>query len=161
MQIQEAMPRLGFGTYGRTGEEGIKAIRTALEAGYRHLDTAQTYDTEREVGVALRQSGLARDEVFLTTKISTDNYGEGRLVPSLRDSLASLGVDQVDLTLLHWPSPRGKQELASYLLPLLEAQDLGLTRFIGVSNFTIALLEEAESLAGAVASSTTRSSSIP
>jgi 2,5-diketo-D-gluconate reductase B len=142
------MPRLGFGTYGRWKADGTDAILCALETGYRHLDTAQTYDTEREVGVALRQSGLARDEVFLTTKISTDNYGQGRLLPSLEASLTNLGVQQVDLTLLHWPSPRGRQPLAEYLEPLLDAQDQGLTRFIGVSNFTIALLEQARGIAG-------------
>ena len=149
MGIQDVMPRLGFGTYGRQEAEGIAAILTALETGYRHLDTAQTYDTEGEVGTAMRQSGLKRDEIFLTTKISTDNYGEGKLLPSLEQSLATLQVEQVDLTLLHWPSPHGKQALASYLEPLLEAQQRGLTRFIGVSNFTIALIDEAESIAGA------------
>jgi 2,5-diketo-D-gluconate reductase B len=148
IMIQDFMPKLGFGTYGRWETEGIDAILCALETGYRHLDTAQTYNTEREVGTALRQSGLSRDNVFLTTKISTDNYDDGKLVPSLEASLEALGVAQVDLTLLHWPAPRGRLPLQTYLLPLLEAQDRGLTRFIGVSNFTIALLDEAERLAG-------------
>ena len=148
MNLRNVMPMLGFGTYGRWGDEGLAALQVALETGYRHLDTAQTYNTEREVGEAVRRSGLPRGEVFLTTKISTDNYAEGRLIPSLRDSLGALGVEQVDLTLLHWPSPHGRQPLESYLTPLLEAQDLGLTRFVGVSNFTIALLEEAERIAG-------------
>lgn len=148
MKIQEVMPRLGFGTYGRWKAEGIEAILCALETGYRHLDTAQTYDTETEVGTALGQSGLSRAEIFLTTKISTDNYAEGRLIPSLETSLSHLGVDQVDLTLLHWPSPNGAQPLAAYLEPLLEAQNRGLTKYIGVSNFTIALLDQARSIAG-------------
>lgn len=148
MNLQEVMPNLGFGTYGRWKDEGIAAILCALETGYRHLDTAQTYDTEREVGTALRRSGLARNEVFLTTKISTENYGEGKLIPSLEASLEALGASQVDLTLLHWPSPNGRQPLGSYLLPLLEAQDRGLTRFVGLSNFTIPLLDEAERIAG-------------
>ncbi|QYO79093.1 aldo/keto reductase [Devosia salina] len=148
MNLQEVMPRLGFGTYGRWKEEGVEAILAALEIGYRHLDTAQTYDTESQVGTALRRSGLARGEVFLTTKISTENYGEGKVVPSLEASLSNLGIDQVDLTLLHWPSPNGAQPLATYLEPLLDAQDRGLTRYIGVSNFTIALLDEARSVAG-------------
>lgn len=148
MKLQDVMPRLGFGTYGRWKRDGVDAILAALEIGYRHLDTAQTYDTEGEVGTALRKSGLARDAVFLTTKISTENYGAGRLIPSLEASLANLGIDQVDLTLLHWPSPNGAQPLAQYLEPLLDAQDRGLTRFIGVSNFTIALLDEARAIAG-------------
>jgi 2,5-diketo-D-gluconate reductase B len=148
MVFQHVTPRMGFGTYGRQGEAGVDAMLFALETGYRHLDTAQTYETEREVGEAVRRSGLSRDEVFLTTKISTQNYGEGMLIDSLRRSLDNLGVEQVDLTLLHWPSPNGRQPLQSYLLPLVEAQDLGLTRLVGTSNFTIALLEEAERLVG-------------
>lgn len=143
-----SIPRLGFGTFGRNGPEGIDAILTAIETGYRHLDTAQTYDTEKEVGEAVDRSGLGRDEMFVTTKISTDNYGEGALLPSLRKSLDDLQLDQVDLTLLHWPAPRGAIPLAQYLEQLVEAQDAGLTRLIGVSNFTIALLEEAQALTG-------------
>ncbi|MCR6636460.1 aldo/keto reductase [Devosia sp.] len=148
MKLHDVMPLLGFGTYGRWNEEGVEAILAALEIGYRHLDTAQTYDTESQVGTALQRSGLARSDVFLTTKISTENYGAGKLIPSLETSLGKLDVEQVDLTLLHWPSPNGAQPLGEYLEPLLEAQDRGLTRFIGVSNFTIALLEEARSIAG-------------
>ena len=109
---QYGMPLVGLGTFGRTGPEGVDAIRAALDIGYRHLDTAQTYDTERECGVALRKSGLRREDIFVTTKISTDNFGPGALVPSLRQSLDRLQLEQVDLTLIHWPSPRGKVELA-------------------------------------------------
>jgi 2,5-diketo-D-gluconate reductase B len=146
---QHGMPLIGFGTFGRTGEEGTRAILSALDVGYRHLDTAQTYDTERETGEALRLSGLPREEVFLTTKISTDNFAEGALIPSLERSLAAIGVDRVDLTLIHWPSPRGRVPLPVYLTQLAEAQKRGLTRLIGVSNFTIALIEEAERILGA------------
>jgi 2,5-diketo-D-gluconate reductase B len=143
-----SIPQLGFGTFGRNGAEGVEAILTALETGYRHLDTAQTYDTEKEVGLAVSQSGLSRDDVFVTTKISTENYGQGALVPSLRKSLDQLQLDQVDLTLLHWPVPNGSVPLAQYLEQLVEAQNAGMTRLIGVSNFTIALLEEAGQLIG-------------
>ena len=83
---QYLIPRMGFGTFGRNGSIGIDAILYALEAGYRHLDTAQTYDTEREVGAALQHAGLPRDATFVTTKISTDNLDPGKLVPSLRRS---------------------------------------------------------------------------
>jgi 2,5-diketo-D-gluconate reductase B len=148
MNFQNVMPKMGFGTFGRQGSAGIDAILFALEVGYRHLDTAQSYNTETEVGEAVRRSGLERDAVFLTTKISTDNYGEGQVIGSLRRSLETMGIEQVDLTLLHWPSPNGRQPLESYLAPLAEAQEMGLTRLIGVSNFTIALLEEAERLIG-------------
>lgn len=148
MKNQYGMPLIGFGTFGRTGEAGTAAILSALEAGYRHLDTAQTYDTEHETGEALRRSGLTRSEVFLTTKISTDNFGEGQVIPSLERSLETMQVGQVDLTLIHWPSPRGAVPLPVYLTQLAEAQARGLTRLIGVSNFTIALIEEAEQILG-------------
>lgn len=142
------MPKLGFGTWGRLGPEGVEAMLAALDVGYRHLDTAQGYGTEPMVGEALRRSGLKRDEVFVTTKIDPKNYGKGQLMPSLHRSLDDLGVDRVDLTLLHWPSPNGELPLAVYLDQIVAAQEAGLTRLIGVSNFTIALLEEAEKRIG-------------
>ncbi len=142
------MPRLGFGTYGRTGPEGRDAILAALEIGYRHLDTAQTYDTEREVGEAVRLSGLPRDGVFVTTKIAEENLGDGQLIPSLERSLDALDLDHVDLALIHWPAREGGPEPESYLTQLAEAQSKGLTRFMGVSNFTIALIQVARSVLG-------------
>ena len=150
MSNQYLIPNIGFGTYGRTGPEGITAILTALETGYRHLDTAQTYDTEQECGVALARSGLRRDAVFVTTKISTDNFEPGTLVPSLRQSLDKLQLDRVDLTLLHWPSPNERLPLEVYLTQLAEAHAAGLTRLVGVSNFTIAHLERAKAILGAL-----------
>ncbi|MBY5317134.1 aldo/keto reductase [Rhizobium leguminosarum] len=148
MQNQQLIPKLGFGTYGRNGKDGIGAILCALETGYRHLDTAQTYDTEFETGEALRRSAIARREVFMTTKISTDNFGEGKLIPSLEKSLEAMRIDQFDLTLIHWPAPNGAIPLEVYLSQIAEAQERGLTRLIGVSNFTIALLQQAESIVG-------------
>ncbi len=151
MAEQMLIPRMGFGTYGRTGEDGIAAILLALETGYRHLDTAQSYDTERECGLGLARSGLKRHEVFLTTKITGDNCAAGKLIPSLRASLDRLGVDQVDLTLIHWPvSPHGELPKQVYLAQLAEAHALGLTRLIGVSNFTIADLEASAAILGDV-----------
>lgn len=141
---ESIIPRMGYGTWGRLGDEGVEAMLAALGVGYRHLDTAQGYGTEPMVGEALRRCGLPRHEVFVTTKIDPDNYRPGKLAPSLRRSLDQLGVDVVDLTLLHWPSPRGELPLAVYLDQLVAAQEAGLTRLIGVSNFTIALLDEAE-----------------
>jgi 2,5-diketo-D-gluconate reductase B len=149
MKSVQGIPALGFGTYGRWGVDGEAAILTALETGYRHIDTAQSYNTEGECGRALKASGLARDEVFVTTKIDMANFAKGKLVPSLERSLAALGLDRVDLTLIHWPSPRGEVPLAVYLEQIAQAQDLGLTRHIGVSNFTIALLTEAKAILGA------------
>lgn len=141
------IPRLGFGTYGRTGSDGIAALECALAAGYRHLDTAQSYHTESEVGIALRNSGLARGNVWVTTKIDMANYGPGRLIPSLQASIERLRLTP-DLTLIHWPSPNGALELSVYLDQIAEAKSLGLTREIGVSNFPIALLTEAVVLLG-------------
>jgi len=152
MQInQYGMPLMGLGTYGRRGSEGVAAMLAALEIGYRHLDTAQSYDTERECGEALRQSGLSRADVFITTKIDTPNFGAGKLIPSLRRSLDTIGIEQVDLTLIHWPSPHDQVPLATYLEQLAEAQALGLTRTIGVSNFTIDLLTRSQAILGGVA----------
>ena len=149
MTVNNNIPPMGFGTFGRTGSAGIEALLFALETGYRALDTAQSYDTERECGVAFKRSGLKRDEVFLTTKIDGRNSAAGRLIPSLERSRDTLGVDSLDLTLIHWPvGPGGRLDMEGYLPELLEAQARGLTRLIGGSNFTIADLEAAERIAG-------------
>lgn len=142
------MPRLGFGTYGRWGDAGEAAILCALETGYRHIDTAQSYNTEGEVGRALRASGLPRDEVFVTTKITARNYGPGLLVPSLHGSLEALGLDRVDLTLIHWPAPNGETDPQVYIEQLAEAQEQGLTDHIGLSNFPIALVQQVQAILG-------------
>ena len=139
------IPAMGFGTFDRRGEAGITAIGYALELGYRHLDTAQSYETEAECGEALRRSGLKRSDVFLTTKVSGPNSVAGQLLPSLEESAANLGVGAIDLTLIHWPvTSAGRLDMRAYLTELAEAQARGLTRLIGVSNFTIADLEEAK-----------------
>lgn len=155
-QVSEAttIPRLGLGTYGRTGEAGRAAIETAVEIGYRHLDTAQDYGTEANVGAVVRQSGLPRTAFFVTTKIAMGNLGAGKLIPSLERSLAASGLDRFDLTLIHWPSPGGEVSPSIYLPQLADAQAMGLTELIGVSNFTIALLRESIGVLGAGALST-------
>lgn len=145
------MPLMGLGTYGRRDEAGIQAMLAALQIGYRHLDTAQDYHNERECGEALRRSGLPRSDVFVTTKIAPRHFGPGQLIPSLRRSLEELNLEQVDLTLIHWPSPSEQVPLATYLEQLAEAQALGLTRTIGVSNFTIDLLARSRAILGDVA----------
>ncbi|MDB5588418.1 MAG: Aldo/keto reductase [Devosia sp.] len=150
MTNQYGIPAMGFGTYGRTGEAGIAAMLVALETGYRHLDTAQDYGTETEVGETVKLSSLKRSEVFVTTKIKTGNFGKGMLVPSLRQSCDNLQVDQLDLTLIHWPSPNEEIALEVYIEQLAEAHALGLTRLVGVSNFTIALIEQAKTVLGEV-----------
>jgi 2,5-diketo-D-gluconate reductase B len=143
-----AIPRLGLGTYGRTGEAGLRAITAAIELGYRHLDTAQTYDTEAVIGRALRLCGVRREEMFLTTKIADVNLASADFLPSLRASLDRLGVNCVDLTLIHWPSPGDAVPLADYVGSLAAARDAGLTRLIGVSNFPSALVDRTVALLG-------------
>lgn len=138
-----AMPRLGLGTWQLSGQGAIAAILSALEIGYRHFDTAQLYDNEAAVGAAIRQSGLPRAEIFVTTKIAPGNLADLRT--SLEASLERLGVDQVDLTLIHWPAAQDPDAVTmeDYLPALAAAQDDGLTRLIGVSNFSIALIDKA------------------
>ena len=148
MALTPSIPQLGLGTFGRTGDEGIAAIETALEIGYRHLDTAQSYGTERAVGEAVRRSGLKRDDVFITTKVADTNLSAADFLPGVRKSLETIGVDQVDLLLIHWPVPEEVVPFESYMSALKQAQDSGYAKLIGVSNFTIELLERAAKLLG-------------
>ncbi|NYG55913.1 aldo/keto reductase [Nocardioides perillae] len=129
------LPRVGFGTYPLRGEEGTTAMVSALEAGYRLLDTAVNYDNEREVGEALRRSGVPREEVFLTTKVPGRHHAYDDAVASVRGSLERLGVEQLDLVLIHWPNPsRGLYTQA--WRALVACREQGLVRHVGVSNFT-------------------------
>lgn len=143
-----AIPKFGLGTFRLKGQHVISSVTTALELGYRAVDTAQIYENEADVGVAIAQSDASRDQLFLTTKIWKDNLSQQRLVPSLKDSLTKLKTDYVDLTLIHWPSPGGEIPLRESLDALLEAKKLGLTRLIGISNFPIALMQDAIDLIG-------------
>lgn len=138
------MPHLGFGTWGRRGPEGVVALSQAIGIGYRHIDTAQSYDTEAEVGQAIAASGLPRDAFWVTTKIDMKNFGPGLLAPSLRASIDELGLVP-DLVLIHWPWTPVAPEV--YLTQLAEAQAAGLTRNIGVSNFPSKLLDFALTIA--------------
>lgn len=143
------MPQLGLGTFRLQGQAAIDSVATGLELGYRHIDTAQIYGNEQEVGQALAASGVARREVYLTTKIWTENLAFDKLAASLKDSLHKLQVEQVDLTLIHWPSPGGAVSVAESMQALLAAREAGLTGAIGVSNFPVALLREAIHSVGA------------
>ncbi|PZP59152.1 MAG: 2,5-didehydrogluconate reductase DkgB [Pseudoxanthomonas spadix] len=143
-----SIPSFGVGTFRLTGQTAIDSVRNALELGYRHIDTAQVYGNEAEVGQAIAESGVARDALFLTTKIWVDHYARGKLIPSLRQSLDKLRTDRVDLTLIHWPAPGNGVALAEFMTALAEAKALGLTRQIGVSNFNIALTREAIAVVG-------------
>jgi 2,5-diketo-D-gluconate reductase B len=142
------IPIFGVGTFRLTGQAVVDAVRTALDVGYRAVDTAQIYGNETEVGQAIAESGVARADLFLTTKIWIENAGRDKLAASLRDSLARLRTDYVDLTLIHWPAPDSGIALAETMDALAEAKRLGLTRRIGVSNFNIALTRQAIEVVG-------------
>ena len=135
------VPALGLGTWELRGDACAAAVDRALALGYRHLDTAQGYDNERQVGEGLRRSGVPRDEVFLTTKVRPRHFRHDDLLRSTEASLAALGVDAVDLLLLHWPNR--DVPLDETLGALHEARARGLTRHVGVSNFNAALTRRA------------------
>ena len=135
------VPKLGFGTWQLTGKDCVEGVATALDAGYRHIDTARAYENEREVGEGLRASGVAREDVWITSKVWTSSFTAERAKRSTEGSLEALGIDQLDLYLLHWHNP--EVPLSETLGALREQQEQGLIRHIGVSNFTVALVEEA------------------
>ena len=142
------MPALGYGTWTLEGQAAVDGVNWALETGYRHIDTAQGYRNEAEVGAAIAQSGIPRGEIFITTKVDPLNYGKGKLRRSVEESLRKLRVDQVDLLLLHWPSPHDEFPLPAYARQLAEVLAVGLTKRIGVSNFTTRLIDEALQIFG-------------
>ncbi|WPG38510.1 2,5-didehydrogluconate reductase DkgB [Variovorax sp. EBFNA2] len=152
--IHTPIPAFGLGTFRLQGQVVIDSVKNGLDLGYRTIDTAQIYGNEAEVGQAIAESGVARSELFITTKIWTDHYAKDKLVPSLKDSLAKLRTDHVDLTLIHWPSPGNAVPVAEFMGALAEAKALGLTKQIGVSNFNIALMQEAIAAVGAPAIAT-------
>lgn len=139
------IPLLGFGTWQLKGDDAVRATSSALENGYRHLDTATVYGNEAEVGRALVESGVPRGDVFLTTKCPPHNAG--RELDTLRESLELLQTDHVDLWLIHWPGPGSVN--ADMWRAFVEARDAGLTREIGVSNFGASLIDEVAEATGA------------
>jgi len=137
-----SLPVVGFGTAGLRGEEGVGAMQSALEVGYRLIDSAVNYENEAAVGTALRRSGLAREDVQVTTKIPGRHHEQALAVKSVEDSLRRLELEYVDLCLIHWPNPSvGKYVEAWRALVDLRAR--GLVRSIGVSNFTEQHLDDA------------------
>ncbi|MEE7534104.1 2,5-didehydrogluconate reductase DkgB [Klebsiella huaxiensis] len=143
------IPAFGLGTFRLKDDVVIASVKTALELGYRAIDTAQIYDNEAAVGQAIAESGIARDELLITTKIWIENLGKDKLIASLKESLQKLRTDYVDLTLIHWPSPNDAVAVEEVMAALLEAKKEGLTRQIGISNFTIPLMERAIATVGA------------
>ncbi|WP_138472475.1 aldo/keto reductase [Poseidonocella sp. HB161398] len=142
------IPALGFGTFRMDAREVAAVLPQALRRGFRHVDTAQIHCNEEAVGAAIAASGVPRDEIFLTTKIWVDKVSPEDFLPSVHDSLRKLGTDHVDLLLLHWPDgsdiPREVQ-----IGELNDVRDAGLTRHIGISNYSAAQMREAAGLSGA------------
>lgn len=142
-----SIPAIGFGTWTLKGEACAEMVAAALAAGYRHIDTAAMYGNEEEVGRGLRDGAVKRDDVFLTTKVWWNDIAPGDLERSAEASLKRLSVDNVDLLLIHWPNP--KIPLEGSIRALNKAREAGLARNIGVSNFTLPLLEKAIALSDA------------
>ncbi|MCL1091406.1 2,5-didehydrogluconate reductase DkgB [Shewanella profunda] len=143
-----AMPMLGTGTYRLKDQAAFDAVLMALEEGSRHIDTAQIYANEVAVGEAIKASAIPRNELFITTKVWTENLDSSRFEASVIDSLTALQTDYVDLLLIHWPLKDGKVPMADYLMSLKTMLDKGFTRHIGVSNFTNAQLSQAIAILG-------------
>ena len=137
------MPVIGLGTSGM-GDVRAESIATALKLGYRHIDTAWKYGTERQVGEGMRASGVPRGDIFLCTKVSHEYLHADDFARSVDESLQTLGVDYVDLLLVHWPNL--KIPLAETMAALAKAKRQGLTRHVGVANFNIGLLDQAIAL---------------
>jgi len=145
MQFVEAngarIPAIGLGTWELRGRLCARVVEQAIRLGYRHIDTAQIYENEREVGEGIHAARIPRDEMFVTTKVWTTHFAPHNLERSVKESLTRLRLREVDLLLLHWPNPQ--VPLAETLGALAHAKRMGLTRHIGVSNFTVALIEQA------------------
>jgi diketogulonate reductase-like aldo/keto reductase len=133
------IPAIGFGTYPLSGAEGIDAIVSAIAAGYRLIDTAVNYGNESEVGKAIRESGVPRDELFVTSKLPGRHHAYDDAITSTEESLERLGLDHLDMHLIHWPNPSVDKYPEAWRA-LVELRDRGLVRSIGVSNFTEAHL---------------------
>ena len=151
MKIIEAngarIPAIGYGTYTLEGDTCTDMVVKAIEAGYRHIDTARMYKNETAVGEGIRRSGVARDELFVTTKVWWTDIAEGKLQKSAGEAIEALGIGAVDLLLIHWPNP--DIVLEESIDALNATIGLGLTRHIGVANFTSAMVDEAAALSEA------------
>jgi len=135
------IPAIGLGTWPMRGQSCVRAVVAALQAGYRHIDTAASYGNEAEVGEAIAAAGVPAGEIFVTTKVWPTDIAEGDLQHSVEASLARLGLDAVDLALIHWPSRN--VPVAESIAALNDVRTRGLARHIGVSNFNVDLLEAA------------------
>ncbi len=140
-----SIPCIGLGTFRAEGEECTRAVQHAIKVGYRHIDTARMYGNERECGEGIRASGVKRSEIFVTTKVlhgaEWDNSAVNTVLPAIEDSLKRLQMDYVDLLLIHWPHPT--TPIKDTMRDLCAAKAKGYARNIGISNFTLAMVDEA------------------
>jgi diketogulonate reductase-like aldo/keto reductase len=141
---EAAIPALGFGTYGMSGAKLQTVLVEALKQGFRHIDTAQIYDNEADIGLAIRAAGVPRQRMFITTKVWVGNYSRSRFISSVDESLANLKTDYVDLLLVHWP--RGGAGVEEQIEGLNRAVETGRVRHIGVSNYNAEMLDRAAAL---------------
>ena len=137
-----ALPVLGFGTNVLKGESGIEALKTALKAGYRLIDTAQSYGNEEEIGKAIKESKIPRKEVYITTKIADENQGYQKALDSFQQSLEKLQTDYVDLLLVHWPNINHFDRSIETYQALIDLRQQGKVKTIGVSNYTPELIQD-------------------
>lgn len=145
------MPKVGYGTWNRPGEEAYRGTLAALEVGYRHIDGAEGYENEEFVGRAIADAGLSRDALWVTTKVAPESFGPGQVRPHVEASLEKLGVGPVDLLLLHYPSINDEYEIEDYAAQFVEVMEAGLARNLGVSNFTKRYLDLIQPLLGDIA----------
>jgi 2,5-diketo-D-gluconate reductase B len=139
----ETIPSFGLGTFRVDAQKTANAVKSGLQIGYRHVDTAQYYKNEEAVGQGVRDSGIPREDIWVTTKVWFDRLRHDDLVKSLADSHAKLNIGTIDLALIHWPSPDSVVPVGESLAGLQDARQQGLIRRYGVSNFTAPLLEAA------------------
>lgn len=141
------MPVLGFGTFRLQDELAYQSTLSALKLGYRHIDTAQIYGNEEQVGQAIADSQINPNEIFVTTKVWNDNLTQAKLLDSVTQSLSKLQLDAVDLLLVHWPAAPAGVGIDEYMTAMLETKKAGLTRQIGLSNFTVSQVKQAATVA--------------
>lgn len=139
------VPKVGFGTWQLEPDQAIECVGAAIDSGYRHIDTAQLYGNERAVGEAIAESAVDREELFITTKVNPSNRSVDDIVAATEESLDRLGIDTIDLLLIHWPHPLANLE--TVMEGLDKTVEQSLTRYIGVSNFSVDRLERARELA--------------
>jgi len=144
----KTIPRIGYGTWNRPGEAAYQGTLDALKAGYRHIDGAEGYENEAFVGRAIADFDIARDDLWVTTKVAPESFAPGQIRPHVEASLDKLGVGPVDLLLLHYPSINDEYEIVDYMAQFAAVYDAGLCRNIGVSNFTKPYLDQALMLLG-------------